>query len=56
MRNEAPAIVFDDGAAYERFMGAWSRKVGKHFLEWIYPQKQIFCGYRMWKCCIFHLT
>jgi hypothetical protein len=28
-------IRFDDGAAYERMMGAWSRLAGKIFLDWI---------------------
>lgn len=28
---------FDDGVAYERFMGRWSRAVGAVFLEWIAP-------------------
>jgi len=32
-------IRFDDGAAYEKFMGVWSRKVGEIFLDWIRPQK-----------------
>jgi SAM-dependent methyltransferase len=27
--------AFDDGAAYERFMGSWSRKAGTIFLEWL---------------------
>jgi SAM-dependent methyltransferase len=31
--------VFDDGAAYERFMGRWSRAVGRVFLEWLAPPK-----------------
>jgi SAM-dependent methyltransferase len=31
------AIRFDDGAAYERFMGRWSRAVGARFLEWLAP-------------------
>jgi SAM-dependent methyltransferase len=31
-------IRFDDGAAYERFMGRWSQLVGTRFLEWIDPQ------------------
>jgi ubiquinone/menaquinone biosynthesis C-methylase UbiE len=31
------AIRFDDGAAYERFMGAWSQRVGDQFLEWLAP-------------------
>ena len=26
---------FDDGAAYERFMGRWSRAVGGDFLRWV---------------------
>jgi len=26
---------FDDGAAYERMMGAWSRLVGAQFLDWL---------------------
>ena len=49
MQNEAPKIVFDDGVAYERFMGVWSRKVGKHFIDWIRPKNNktfadIGCG------------
>lgn len=28
-------IRFDDGAAYERYMGLWSRKVGEQFLHWL---------------------
>ena len=32
-----PDIVFDDGTAYERFMGAWSRRAGRVFLEWLAP-------------------
>jgi SAM-dependent methyltransferase len=31
-------IRFDDGAAYERYMGAWSRLVGETFLDWLAPQ------------------
>ncbi len=31
-------IQFDDGAAYERTMGAWSRIVGDVFLDWLAPQ------------------
>ena len=30
-----PRIVFDDGAAYERYMGVWSRAVGAAFLDWL---------------------
>jgi len=33
--NPAPAIQFNDGAAYERYMGIWSRKVGEQFLHWL---------------------
>ena len=31
-------IRFDDGAAYERYMGAWSQRVGEAFLEWLAPE------------------
>lgn len=31
----APAHSFDDGEAYERFMGSWSRSVAKPFLQWL---------------------
>ncbi len=31
-------IRFDDGAAYERMMGAWSRLAGGIFLDWIAPR------------------
>ena len=30
---------FDDGEAYEQFMGRWSREVGKAFLAWLQPPK-----------------
>jgi SAM-dependent methyltransferase len=30
-------IRFDDGAAYEDFMGAWSRLAGDAFLRWLAP-------------------
>jgi SAM-dependent methyltransferase len=29
------AVRFDDGAAYERMMGLWSRQVGEDFLDWL---------------------
>jgi SAM-dependent methyltransferase len=32
-------FAFDDGAAYERFMGRWSRAVGTEFLAWVAPPK-----------------
>jgi hypothetical protein len=28
-------IRFDDGAAYERYMGVWSRLAGDVFLDWL---------------------
>ncbi len=30
-------IRFNDGAGYERFMGAWSQLAGARFLEWLAP-------------------
>jgi len=30
-------IRFDDGAAYEAFMGEWSMLAGRHFLDWLAP-------------------
>ena len=42
-------IRFDDGAAYERMMGNWSRLAGDIFLEWLAPRSglrwiDIGCG------------
>ncbi|MEO6362821.1 MAG: class I SAM-dependent methyltransferase [Caldimonas sp.] len=34
---DSPQIRFDDGAAYEAFMGTWSRLVGETFLGWLAP-------------------
>src|SRR5882724_1674521 len=31
-------IRFDDGAAYERYMGKWSQLAGKTFLDWLAPK------------------
>jgi ubiquinone/menaquinone biosynthesis C-methylase UbiE len=31
-------IRFEDGAAYERMMGTWSRLVGEVFLDWLAPR------------------
>ena len=31
-------IRFTDGAAYDRFMGVWSRLAGQDFLDWIAPE------------------
>lgn len=35
---EEPQIRFDDGAAYEEFMGVWSRIAGETFLQWLAPE------------------
>jgi SAM-dependent methyltransferase len=32
-----PPIRFEDGAAYERGMGVWSRLAGETFLDWLSP-------------------
>ena len=32
--SQSSDIQFNDGAAYERLMGRWSRKVGREFLRW----------------------
>ncbi len=32
-------IQFDDGAAYENYMGKWSQLVGQAFLKWLAPSK-----------------
>ena len=32
-----PQIRYDNGAAYERMMGAWSRIAGEIFLDWLAP-------------------
>ena len=44
-----PQIHFDDGAAYERMMGYWSRFAGDIFLDWLAPRSglrwiDIGCG------------
>lgn len=31
------SVIFNDGPAYERFMGRWSQFVGKTFLDWVAP-------------------
>jgi SAM-dependent methyltransferase len=35
----AEQIRFDDGSAYERFMGKWSRLAGESFLGWLAPSR-----------------
>lgn len=42
-------IRFDDGAAYERYMGVWSQLAGQAFLDWLAPRQglrwlDIGCG------------
>lgn len=32
-------IVFEDGAAYEKMMGTWSRIAGDTFIDWLAPPK-----------------
>jgi len=32
-----PTIRFDDGQAYENYMGTWSRTAGEQFLDWLKP-------------------
>ena len=49
MINKTPDIIFDDGDAYERYMGVWSRLVGADFIQWLNPEKNssfadIGCG------------
>ena len=49
MINKTPDIIFDDGDAYERYMGVWSRLVGADFIQWLSPGKNssfadIGCG------------
>lgn len=34
-------IRFDDGAAYERYMGEWSRLAGETFLDWLAPKSSL---------------
>jgi SAM-dependent methyltransferase len=34
---ESNAIRFDDGAAYEQYMGKWSQHAGEIFLHWLAP-------------------
>ena len=35
--SQTDQIRFDDGAAYERYMGTWSRLAGGALLEWLAP-------------------
>jgi SAM-dependent methyltransferase len=38
---EQPQIRFDDGAAYEDFMGKWSQLVGDTILHWLAPPTRL---------------
>jgi ubiquinone/menaquinone biosynthesis C-methylase UbiE len=38
---EQQPIRFDDGAAYERMMGVWSRLAGEVFLQWLAPKPSL---------------
>jgi len=38
--NQAPNL-FDDGKAYERLMGRWSRVAGEKFLDWLAAPKNL---------------
>ncbi|MCC6245789.1 MAG: methyltransferase domain-containing protein [Gemmatimonadaceae bacterium] len=37
MSENDQTIHFDDGRAYERFMGLWSQRVGDAFIDWLTP-------------------
>jgi SAM-dependent methyltransferase len=38
LRDLSNQIRFDDGAAYERYMGKWSQLAGDAFLDWLAPR------------------
>lgn len=38
MTDTPPSVRFNDGAAYERMMGVWSRLAGEVFIDWLAPQ------------------
>jgi SAM-dependent methyltransferase len=39
MSAGSQSIRFEDGSAYERYMGKWSQTVGEAFLAWLAPQR-----------------
>ena len=41
MTGDTHEIRFDDGAAYERYMGVWSRLAGTQFLDWLAPRANV---------------
>lgn len=36
-----PSVRFNDGAAYERMMGVWSKLAGETFLDWLAPKQNL---------------
>ena len=34
-------VIFNDGVAYQRFMGRWSRSVGSIFLDWLAQRRHL---------------
>src|SRR5262249_11720668 len=39
-RGSMTQLTFDDGAAYEQFVGTWGRAAGSMFLDWLDPPKR----------------
>jgi SAM-dependent methyltransferase len=39
MTAEPVQIRFDDGSAYQRYMGVWSQRAGDGFLGWLAPER-----------------
>jgi ubiquinone/menaquinone biosynthesis C-methylase UbiE len=37
--NKVHLMLFNDGAAYEKMMGSWSRLVGEVFIDWLAPNQ-----------------
>jgi ubiquinone/menaquinone biosynthesis C-methylase UbiE len=51
-------VIFNDGVAYQRFMGRWSRSVGSVFLDWLAPRRHLHwldvgCGTRAFTELVF---
>src|ERR1700761_526229 len=38
--NPTNPIRFNNGAAYERYMGKWSQLAGETFLDWLAPESR----------------
>ena len=45
----AEQIRFDDGQAYEDFMGRWSRLAGDAFLDWLSPPRGLRRSKERWQ-------